>query len=66
VVGTVAFAPPGAANNTGDDPCLILKVYQCVDVRMRMGGNARVMLEAHFSRDRAIARWRELLDRTAA
>ena len=33
---------------------------------VRMGGNARTMLDAHFSRDRAIARWRDLLDRTTA
>ncbi len=70
---TVAGLPIAAAFFRALDPAMEIEILVEDGARvpagsdlMRLTGNARAMLEAHFSRDRAIARWRELLDRTAA
>lgn len=56
----IALAP----GDSGEVTRTIAALATDPDACARMGANARAMLEAHFSRHHAMARWREIIDRT--
>ena len=69
IAGLVAHYGCGMAVAPGDADAVtraITSLAADVPACERMGRRARTMLDGHFSRARALTRWRELLDRTTA